>query len=1143
MGCGTSSIKESTTSTKTNIEESKTPSNQKSIIKRFKKLKDIKKQTLAFKETNKLNELKESNIYNGNTKLASDASSKSNKSKISHKLENFKFNLELQNNENSNERIEDNVEEVVQDIKQSLFKYTIKLKPQKQIENNLDNKVNKNNKDESLIDLKSLKFDFKDVFKNNRISNLNNLILNDVNYCALYLVKKYFKKQNLLDSNYEKFYNEFIYNIELNKDSNKINKNNSSINITENMNLESNRNNNNKKLEFNNKINSSYNILKSENVKQNAKLSYKDNKSDADLNLNIINYSLNEKFTDSFFPPNKDSLLGRCSNRPLDSSKIRVKRYESKFPIKANDIIWLRPEDIFPFKKYTLFEGDIEVDDVIQGNIGNCYFLSAIAALCEFPQQILQIFKSLKVSETGYYEVIARIDGEWQVIIVDDYFPCFKSTRKPVFSKPNNSEIWVLILEKVWAKINGGYIYTIGGHSYEVLEVFTPFTVVTFDNNCMLNNELYTNNYLHPNINQKNDFWKTIFNADLNNYILTCSSKNETTNSNMNGLVANHAFTIISAHEAILNNAYTNNCNKLVRLLRIRNPWGYEEWKGAWSDNSKEWDDNAKKAFGEYNNADDGTFFIEYGDFLNYFNYTQICKTMSPLCSKNFLISYEKLFCGNIFNLSLFKKSNVDICLMRPSYRFNRKITNDPELITNLLIFEIKKDNINLVNCINKNEDNPVLSCSLKSGDYIVYSSASQMSCTYNVEFNLNLVINCDNYFTAEYYGVDDEYKFIKESIRRYCIYTKNNNSISIDKNTLTDCNINFDNCLTEIPINSMNIVKTNYDSKNKYFTLNENKLLNKSTFGYYYIFNDSELTITLKIKEEIENFTLFSPNNINKDISPLTTRSAKSNKVEYIIKLLPKSDYLILGDRDIYYNEYIFKVSALQLKDIDIEKYSEGKNMLDVITPQYSFNILMFKNKSLYNESIKNSFNISSKLEREGIKFFNDIKKSNVKLLNVKEEENSLNINYYSFLYKQYSINSAQYTVKIDNSKINEEYFSNKYPDMIKLIKEYKPIHSNVQFMDICNLGYGIYFGEWCNKPDGQITRHGRGISAYFDGSKHCGYYENNEYNGLGEFLYRDGSKIIINFKAGKMHGKGVKIKNKEEYKVEYNNGNLINL
>ena len=47
------------------------------------------------------------------------------------------------------------------------------------------------------------------------------------------------------------------------------------------------------------------------------------------------------------------------------------------------------------------------------------------------------------------------IDGEMKEIVLDDYFPC--SNGIPLFSRSNGNELWVLLIEKAYAKIFGSY--------------------------------------------------------------------------------------------------------------------------------------------------------------------------------------------------------------------------------------------------------------------------------------------------------------------------------------------------------------------------------------------------------------------------------------------------------------------------------------------------------------------------------------------------------------------------------------------------------------------------------------------------------------------------------------------------------------
>jgi calpain-15 len=62
--------------------------------------------------------------------------------------------------------------------------------------------------------------------------------------------------------------------------------------------------------------------------------------------------------------------------------------------------------------------------------------------------------------------------GQFKELIIDDYVPCYYGSNRPVFCKPNGNEVWVMLLEKAWAKLSGSYGNIWSGYSHEVLSSF-----------------------------------------------------------------------------------------------------------------------------------------------------------------------------------------------------------------------------------------------------------------------------------------------------------------------------------------------------------------------------------------------------------------------------------------------------------------------------------------------------------------------------------------------------------------------------------------------------------------------------------------------------------------------------------------------
>ena len=269
---------------------------------------------------------------------------------------------------------------------------------------------------------------------------------------------------------------------------------------------------------------------------------------------------------------------------------------------------WRRPSDFFQ-GRYEVFLDNIEPNDIKQGLLGDCWLMCALASLAERPQLVQRLFLTKEVNKYGVYRVRLCKNGEWQVVTVDDYFPC-EAYGTPIFSRSHGNELWVLLLEKAYAKLHGNYMLLKGGWAREGMLDLTGCPTLSYDFQSEEVKELIDEDLLWPLLRQ----------FDQEAALLSAStpgedrwSENRSGNSK-GGLIGGHAYSVIQVREA-----YGH------RLLNIRNPWGNFEWDGDWDDTSPLWTERMKQALNPVLKENDGTFWMSYEDFLKNFQSVTIC--------------------------------------------------------------------------------------------------------------------------------------------------------------------------------------------------------------------------------------------------------------------------------------------------------------------------------------------------------------------------------------------------------------------------------------------------------------------------------------------------------------------------------------
>ncbi len=754
-----------------------------------------------------------------------------------------------------------------------------------------------------------------------------------------------------------------------------------------------------------------------------------------------------KNFIDDLFPPNKDSILGLKNGEPVEKVQKRLQKSRKDFLFDIDNIIWLRAEEIFNYQHYSIFVNDISIDDVRQGYLGNCYFMSSLAAMTNIPQLICQLFRSFQISKNGCYEIGLNIEGEWQIILLDDYFPCSKKTRVPIFAKPNGPELWAMLLEKAWAKINGGYINITGGYASEVLSVFTSFPIETFD-------------LLIKDIDL---IWKDLKKAFEDGHIITCCSKFDNEIEKY-GLISGHTFTVTNLVEGYVKNKY-------IRLIRLRNPWGYKEWNGNWSDHSELWNEEAKKELNiNLHIEDDGEFYMSFEDFFNYFLVVDVCRVTNPQCVKSYKIPFNCVHLPNVFELQIFNKTHIIISALKKNYRFHRTIDTNCELVVTLILVKkiLNKDSAKKFKYIastNKNEGNPFLDLELTVGYYLLYVHCNYDNSNYDKIRKVNIYISSNKYFFFYYKNIDKNFYLLK-----YIIYEMNKDKI--------------DKLITE-------------DNEPPILTSNK---FEKTTFGYLLIKNNSNNDLRLNIINQCENYELFYPFGFN------------TLNVETL--LTPGQYQVIIGIRQKFYQVYNFKLGLLSHqtpKEVPI--YSIIKTNL-------------FSGRTNNDNNKKNNKNkfCRANFIKEG-KIYNDF----VEFLKIKQffenvGDKPIDPNDYDFIFKKINIDNDEIIENIDFKKNAEDFFRDKYPKEMEIIlNEVEPLNDGeeVIFREIFNYGNSYYIGEWNIKEE--LNKHGRGLLVNSDGTSYLGQFRNDLQDGRGKLLFNKVEYIDINWKKGKMDGVGI--------------------
>ena len=295
-------------------------------------------------------------------------------------------------------------------------------------------------------------------------------------------------------------------------------------------------------------------------------------------------------------------------------------------------IEWKRVHEIS--KEPKLFIKGYCEDDVIQGRVNDCWFIASVASLALQHPLVENVIPHSDKQELGREDycgvLLFRFHrfGEWIEVVVDDYLPIYydeenynELTLASIHSN-NPNEFWAAFLEKAYAKLDGSYAGLDWGVPADALNDLTGGISETI--NC---DEAWKCRITLQKVYRQLD-------TALSRGSVVCVTINDLSKEGLEkGLHDHHAYSLLECYYVPQHVAIPEKYKREV--VKVRNPLGKvgvekkkTEWTDRWSDDDAIWSkipQEVKKAM-EYENKNDGEFWMEFDDLLYYFNELTICR-------------------------------------------------------------------------------------------------------------------------------------------------------------------------------------------------------------------------------------------------------------------------------------------------------------------------------------------------------------------------------------------------------------------------------------------------------------------------------------------------------------------------------------